>query len=91
MALRLVAEPDFCGETGLIHLRALQQELASAMRAQDWAKVRRLDKSCSRVVDKVIAASGDNKAELLVVLKELKKVYAWLIEECQQQATVLAM
>jgi hypothetical protein len=91
MAINLVPDPDYSGAEGIMQLHALQHELSAALHARDWVKLRRLDNSCGTLVNKVIKANRDDKEHLVVVLQELKHVYANLIESCQQEAAARAV
>lgn len=89
MTLRLVPEPDYSGEAGVVAMRSVQQALATALQHEDWERIRHLDHVCSLLTDKVIAANRDDKAMLIRALNELKGVYANLISQCQQEVTLL--
>jgi flagellar protein FliT len=89
MTLRLVPEPDYSGEAGVIAMRSVQQALTSALQHEDWERIRHLDRICTLLTDKVIAANRSDKAMLIRALSELKGVYASLITQCQQEVTLL--
>ncbi len=86
-----VATPSLLGEKGILQLRQLQKEMATALGACDYARVRQLDVTCAVLIDKLIAANQDDsrcgKNTLIQALCDLKGVYANLIGQCQQ-ATV---
>lgn len=89
MILRLVPAPDYSGESGVLAMRSLQQALTNALQQEDWAAIRRLDRICVVLIDKVIAANRHDKSTLIRALSELKGVYAGLIAQCQQEVTLL--
>lgn len=89
MAIKLVAAPEYRGQAGILSMRGLQQELTKALRAEDWEKVRHLDRICVVLIDRVIAANRDDKSALVCALSELKGVYAGLIAQCQREVTLL--
>jgi len=90
MNLRLLASPNYQGEAGVLAMRGLQRELTSALLADDWDKVRRLDSVCVLLIDKVIAANRDDKTTLVMALSELKGVYAGMIAQCQREVAAMA-
>lgn len=89
MAIQLVSAPDYRGQSGILAMRNLQQELTKALQAEDWGSVRHLDRICVILIDKVIAANCDDKSTLVCALSELKGVYAGLIAQCQREVTLL--
>ncbi len=92
MAVTLVPDPDYAGIHGVMQLRSLQHEMSAALQAGDWMKLRRLDQSCPLLVDKVIQANRHTgQAGLIVALKELKAVYATVIDRCRQQVAAMAI
>jgi hypothetical protein len=92
MAVTLVPEPDYSGTHGIMQLRVLQREMSAALHAGDWMKLRRLDQSCPLIVEKVIQANRHtSQAGLIIALKELKAVYATVIDSCRQQVAAMAI
>jgi flagellar protein FliT len=89
MTLRLVPEPEYSGQAGVMAMRSMQQALTQALAQEDWARISHLDRICTLLTDKVIAANRDDKAMLICALSELKGVYANLIAQCQQEVTLL--
>lgn len=89
MTIHLVATPEYHGNAGIVAMRGLQQELAKALQADDWERIRHLDRICVVLIDKVIAANRDDKTTLVRALGELKGVYAGLIAQCQREVTLL--
>lgn len=89
MTIHLVPSPEYRGQDGIMAMRNLQQELTKALRAEDWAKVRHLDRICVVLIDRVIAANRNDKSTLVCALSELKGVYAGLIAQCQREVTLL--
>ncbi len=89
MNLRLVPEPDYTGEAGVVAMRSVQQALTVALQQEDWERIRHLDRICIVLIDKVIAANRNDKTTLIRALSELKGVYASLIAQCQQEVTLL--
>lgn len=90
MMLTPVETPNYRGDAGVLAMRELQCELTLALRAEDWNRVRHLDRICVLLIDKVIAANRDDKSTLVRALNELKGVYAGLIAQCQQEVSLLA-
>ena len=105
MPLLLVTAPDYHGATGVLQVTTLQHDLSVALVCEDWAMVRRLDKACITLIDKVIAANnGDSKNDnnendysdndaskaLILALSELKDVYANLIMKCHHKVAAMA-
>lgn len=89
MPLRLVPEPEYSGEAGVLAMRSVQQALTVALQQEDWERIRHLDRVCVVLIDKVIAANRSDKTTLIRALSELKGVYAGLIAQCQQEVTLL--
>lgn len=89
MSMQLVPTPDYHGEAGISAMRVLQLELNQALQAEDWGKVRHLDRICVLLIERVIAANRDDKTTLVRALSELKGVYAGLIAQCQREVTLL--
>lgn len=89
MTLRLVPEPDYAGEAGVMAMRSVQCALTTALQHEDWERIRHLDRVCVLLIDRVIAANRDDKTTLVRALSELKGVYAGLIAQCQQEVTLL--
>ncbi|HSX49877.1 MAG TPA: hypothetical protein VLF09_02895 [Cellvibrio sp.] len=89
MTIQLVPSPEYRGQEGIMAMRNLQQELTEALRAEDWEKVRHLDRICVVLIDRVIAANRNDKSTLVCALSELKGVYAGLIAQCQREVTLL--
>lgn len=89
MAIQLVSAPEYRGQAGIMAIRSLQQELTKALQAEEWGKVRHLDRICALLIDKVIAANRDDKSILVCALSELKGVYAGLVAQCQREVTLL--
>ncbi len=90
MSLTAVPCPDYAGEAGILALRSLQSELTQALQAEDWSRVRHLDRICVILIDRVIAANAEDKSILVRALSELKGVYAGMIAQCQQEVSLLA-
>ena len=89
--LSVVPEPSFEGEAGARQLRALQDDMAQALAQSDFERVRRLDQTASRVLDKLIAANPNNRQVVLNAMGDLKSVYADMIEHCRRQAAVSSL
>lgn len=89
MAIHLVSAPEYRGQSGVMAMRGLQQELSKALQVDDWERVRHLDRICVLLIDKVIAANRNDKSTLVCALSELKGVYAGLIAQCQREVTLL--
>jgi hypothetical protein len=89
MAIYLVPAPEYRGEAGVMAMRNLQRELAKALQAEEWDRVRHLDRICVVLIDKVISANRDDKSTLVCALSELKGVYAGLIAQCQREVVFL--
>lgn len=89
MAIHLVPAPGYHGQAGVMAMRGLQRELNKALLAEDWQRIRHLDRICVLLIDKVIAANRDDKTTLVRALSELKGVYAGLIAQCQREVTLL--
>lgn len=91
MALRLVPEPDYRGEQGLAQLRQLQRALNEALKAEDWLRVRELDRMSPRIIERVIEANRNDRSALVQALSELKGVYFNLISRCQSEVARMAL
>lgn len=91
MKLSAVPSPDYRGEAGVEQVRQLRNELVEALQTEDWPAVRELDRACVGLVDRVVAANGEDGTALVRALSELKGVYANLIEQCQQEVLKLAL
>jgi hypothetical protein len=89
MRLRLLPNPEYTGEQGVLAMRAVQHALTAALQQEDWERIRHLDRICVVLIDKVIAANRHDKTTLIRALSELKGVYAGLIAQCQQEVTLL--
>lgn len=83
--LRAVPEPDYAGAEGLALLRAFQRDMAGALQAEDWLSVRRLDRACAGLVERLVNENRADSELLLAALWELKGVYANLITRCQAE------
>ena len=90
MSLHKVKAIDYSGLSGVLQVRFLQQALEQALLQEDWPKVRRLDRTCVVLIDKVIAANKEDKTILILALSELKDVYAGLIMQCQCEVAAMA-
>ncbi len=90
MALHLVATQDYSGTAGVLQVRNLQHELGMALANEDWTRVRRLDQTCLVIIDKVIAANKGDGNALVLVLSELKDVYAGLILQCHHEVAAMS-
>jgi flagellar protein FliT len=88
--LKVIEQPKYQGQAGVMAMRALQQALNHALQQEDWGRVRHLDRICVLLIDRVIAANRDDKSTLVRALGELKGVYAGLIAQCQQQVSLMA-
>jgi len=87
-----VPEPDYRGQAGLEQLQALHRELDAALQAGDWLRVRRLDRACGGLVARLVAVNeGSSDADLVAALKDLKHLYARLLQDCQQQVMRMAL
>jgi len=90
MQLHLVKPTNYAGEAGVLHVRRLQGELNKALAEENWSQVRRLDRACAMLIDKVIEANQDDKQALSAALNELKGVYANLIVQCKREVAAMA-
>lgn len=88
MTLRLVAQPNYTGEAGVMALRSLQQALTTALHLKDWGRIQHLDRICGLLIEKVIAANQGDKSTLIRALSELKGVYTGLIKQSQQEVSL---
>ena len=87
-----VTQPDYRGQAGLEQLQALHRELDAALESGDWLRVRRLDRACGGLVARLVAVNeGSSDADLVAALKELKGLYARVLEDCQRQVLRLAL
>lgn len=91
MALSLLTCPNYRDGAGIDQLQQMQQALMQALAQQDWLEVRRLDRACAALVDRVIAANLNHGSELVAVLSELKDVYHHIIYGCQQKVASMAV
>lgn len=91
MALAAVPRPDYAGEAGVAQVRQLQREMVRALQAEDWYKVRELDRACASLLERVITANREDASALVQALNELKGVYANLIDRCHQQVLQMAL
>ncbi|MES2825367.1 MAG: hypothetical protein V4732_17335 [Pseudomonadota bacterium] len=89
MGLHLVLA-SYNGMAGVLQVRNLQHDLNMALQQEDWMSVRRLDQACVVLIDKVIAANKDDSNDLILVLQELKDVYAGLIALCHHKVSAMA-
>ena len=90
MSLQLVADSDYAGMHGVLHVRHLQQALTDALQYEDWSRVRRLDQICAVLIDKVITANKGDRNALVMALGELKGVYSKLIFKCKHEVASIA-
>jgi flagellar protein FliT len=88
--LKIVDQPKYKGQAGVLAMRSLQQALNLALQNEDWGRVRHLDRICVLLIDRVIAANKEDRSTLVCALGELKGVYAGLIAQCQQQVSLMA-
>ncbi|MES2676641.1 MAG: hypothetical protein V4660_20560 [Pseudomonadota bacterium] len=89
MGMHLVVA-NYSGMAGVLQVRNLQHDLNLALEQEDWLSVRRLDQACVVLIDKVIAANKDDSYDLILVLQELKDVYAGLISLCHHKVIAMA-
>jgi len=73
------------------HIENLRKAFAAAVVAQDWKKIKHLDRICVAFIDKVIAANPGNQQLAIAVLDELKRIYASLINACHQKVASMAI
>jgi hypothetical protein len=90
MSLRLLEPVNYAGTAGVLLVRGLQWELNNAFIAEDWNRVRRLDQSCSALIEKVILANNGDACAIAEALSELKGVYASLIVRCRRELAAMA-
>jgi len=90
MQLHLVEPVNYAGQAGVLQVRGLQNALTEALEAEDWDQVRRLDRSCEMVIDRVISANKDDTKAIAEALNELKGVYASLIVQCKREVASMA-
>jgi hypothetical protein len=79
VALALVSPMDYEGPAGVEQVQQLAAALKVAFQAKDWAEVRRLDRSCSFLIDKVVHINKDESGDIKGALQELKKVYGVML------------
>jgi flagellar protein FliT len=79
MPLHLVSAVDYSGTAGIMQVRRLQRDLTQALANEDWAMLRRLNKACALLMDKLITANKNNNSALVLAMRELKDVYACLL------------
>ncbi len=89
MTMYLVPQPDYRGEVGLNSLRRVQHEMTSALQREEWEEVRRLDRVCTLLIDRVVAANREDKAFLMRAMAEVKGLYAGLVAQCEREVTLL--
>ena len=89
MTLHLVSVLDYSGMSGVGHVESLRKDLEAALAREDWVRVRRLDQTSVALINKVIAANRDDGSELILALKELKCVYARIINYCQSEVNAI--
>lgn len=83
--LQALPEPDYCGRAGVAHVLELCRALVSASEQGDWAQVQRLDRLCSPLVDRVVAASDpDDSVALTEALMQLRAIYRDLLTATAQ-------
>lgn len=90
MRLHALEPINYCGTAGVTQLRNFQRELSAAFIAADWNRVRRLDRSCSVLMENVIRANKGDLGAITAALAELKGVYASLIASCAREGAVMA-
>ena len=90
MSLCLLEPITYSGQSGVLQVRRLQSALNTALKAEDWDQVRRLDQTCALLIDKVIFANEDNSKAIAEALNELKGVYASLIVKCKREVASMA-
>lgn len=91
MSLAVIPTPDYSGAAGISELHAMQLAMLAALESQDWLAVKRLDKSCAALVDKVIAANIHDPRSLLAPLGELKIIYRSLLWHCHEKVASMAV
>jgi len=91
MRLAVVPSPEYQGDDGVVQVRQLQRELVQALRAEDWPRVRALDRVCASLVERVIEANREDGSALVQALGELKGVYANLIDRCHSEVLKMAL
>ena len=84
--VRAVPQVSYRGESGILVIRQLQRDLVSALKEEDWGRVKHLDRVCALVVDRVVKMNQDDQSILVRALAELKSVYAGLLQECRDKA-----
>jgi hypothetical protein len=95
--LQLVETLDYSGAAGVQQLRLLKDALIDAFMEENWEQVRGLDQACMALMYKVNLGSKNNqlalvndRAVLILVLRELKKVYAIMIMQCRTKVGAMA-
>ncbi|WP_111640528.1 hypothetical protein [Marinimicrobium alkaliphilum] len=83
--LQAVPSPDYAGPEGIALLRDFQRDMAGALQTGDWLAVRRLDRACAGLVDRLVRENASDGALLVAALEELKGVYANLIFRCGEE------
>lgn len=91
MTIKILETPNYVGAAGVEQVRALQSALVFALEQQRWLEVQRLDKTCAALVNRVVAANGNNAAALIEVLSELKGVYSHLLNGCEAKVASMAV
>ena len=91
MSIKMLDTLDYTGDAGVQQVQTLQSALVLALQQQEWHEVRRLDKACAALVNRVIAANGNNTGALIAALSELKSVYSHLISGCQAKVASMAV
>lgn len=91
MTLTSVPSLNYRGDAGVAQVRELQRELVSALRREDWHRVRELDRACAGLVERVVDANPQDGAALVRALSELKGVYANLIDRCHREVLKMAL
>ena len=88
-ALSAVATTRYDHREGIALLRDLLHDLIEAANQQSWVDVRRLDRVCMSVLQRVGANDVDDKTALAEVLGEMRLVYRYLLERCDPSAAVM--
>jgi len=90
MGLYLVESINYSGQAGVQQVRLLQNELNEALKTENWDQVRRLDRMCALLIDRVILANESNPQAISAALNELKGVYASLVVQCNKEVASMA-
>jgi hypothetical protein len=90
MKLYALEPINYCGAAGITQLRNFQCELSAAFIAADWHRVRRLERSCSILMEHVIRANKGDLGAITAALVELKGVYESLLASCASEGAVMA-